>query len=347
MKSFRDINPYVVGILSVLILGAVVGGGFAVGTFNLLENTYEMEGIFEDASGLRVDDDVKLAGVEVGRVTGIEVDRASGNVRVQWVVDQGVDIREDAGAEIALSSLLGAKHIRILDPTAGERLMEDLPAEQRLIDQDRTKVPYDIFRLTRVSTESIEALETDQLNELLHDLADVTEGKSATVADLIEGINQVGGAINSREDQFATLLDEVDRLSATLADKDDELLMLVDTSSEILDLIIERRNDLSLVLGESADAIGELDRLISQNQSQLDSIFDSLAPTLDVVQRHQDDIDAGLAWLGPALLQQSQAGGNGPWSEIFVASLGPADSGIVCDLLDGVLGLGTPGCPTT
>lgn len=333
MKSFRDINPYVVGVVSVLLLGAMVGVAFAVGTFNLLEKTYEMEGVFADASGLRVDDDVKLAGVEVGRVTDIEVDRASGNVRVTWVVNQGVDIGEDSGAEIALSSLLGAKHIRILDPRAGERLMEDLPSEQRVVDLERTKVPYDIFRLTRVSTRSIEELNTDQLNELLVDLADITDGKGATVADLIEGINEVGGAINSREDQFATLLDEVDRLSATLADKDDELLTLVDSSAQVLDLIIERRNDLSIVLGEGADTIGELDRLIAENKEQIDSVLDSLAPTLDVVARHQDDIDAGLAWLGPAILQQSRAGGNGPWSEIFVASLGPADSGITCDLL--------------
>lgn len=347
MRSFRDINPYVVGIISVLLLGAVVGAGFAVGTFKLLEDTYEMQGVFSDASGLRVDDDVKLAGVEVGRVTDIEVDRASGNVRVIWVIDQGVDIGEDAGAEIALASLLGAKHIRILDPMAGDRLMADLPVEQRLIEVDRTKVPYDIFELTRVSTNQIRDLETEELNELLHDLADITDGKGATVADLIDGINKVGGAINSREQEFATLLDEVDRLSATLADKDDELLALVDTSSQVLDLIIERRNDLAIVLGESADAIGELDRLIADNQARLDSVLDSLAPTLDVVQRHQDDIDKGLAWLGPALLQQSRAGGNGPWSEIFVASLGPADSGITCDLLDGLLGLGTPGCPTT
>lgn len=352
MKSFRDINPYTVGIVSVLLLGTIVGVAFAIGTFNLLERTYAMEGVFADASGLRVDDDVKLAGVEVGRVTDIEVDRASGNVRVKWVVNQGVDIGEDAGAEIALSSLLGAKHIRILEPRAGERLMEDLPAQQRVVDLERTKVPYDIFRLTRESTRSIEELDTDQLNELLVDLADITDGKGATVADLIEGINRVGGAINSREAEFAGLLDEVDRLSATLADKDDELLNLVDTSAQVLDLIIERRNDLSIVLGESADAIGELDRLIAENEAQLDSVLTSLSTTLDVVARHQDDIDAGLAWLGPAIVQMSRGGGNGPWSEIFVASLGPADSGISCDLVGLLAGLGAvdggaSGCPTT
>lgn len=345
MKSFRDVNPYTVGIVSVLLLGAAVGFAFAVGLLNLFEKAYDVEGVFSDASGLRVGDDIKLAGVDVGRVTDIEVDRPSGNVRVKWVINDGVEVGQDAGAEIALSSLLGAKHIRILDPTAGDELLVDLPEEQRMIPLERTKVPFDIFELTRVATEGIQELNTDQVNELLVDLADITEGKQATVEDLTTGITKVGQAINSRSRQFNDLLDEVDRLSETLSDKDDELLALIDSSSAVLDLIIERRNDLAIVLGESAEAVRELDRVITENKDKLDSVLNSLAPTLDVVAEHQDDIDRGLAWLGPALLQQSRGGDQGPWGDLFVASLGPADSetlGQITAILEDALGGGAP-----
>ncbi|HAS09879.1 MAG TPA: MCE family protein, partial [Acidimicrobiaceae bacterium] len=37
MKSFRDRNPYIVGIISVLLLGGATGFAFLVGTLNLLE----------------------------------------------------------------------------------------------------------------------------------------------------------------------------------------------------------------------------------------------------------------------------------------------------------------------
>ena len=347
MKSFRDRNPYLVGLVSVLLLTGVTGFAFAVGLLKIFSQDYEVSAVFADASGLRTDDDVKLAGVEVGRVTNIEADRVNGRVRVTFVVNKGVDIGSGAGAEIRLSSLLGAKHIAIVAPTEGDTMMEELPEAARMIDgpcpDNRpaagcTAVPFDIFDLTRESTNRIEELDTDSLDELLSDLADVTDGKAATIADLIEGINRVGGVVNDRDEQFASLLDEIDRLSGTLADKDDEILLLVDTSSEILDLIIERRNDLAIVLGESADAVQELDRVIDDNYEQLDGILDSLAPTLDVVAAHQDDLDRGLAWLGPALVQQSRGGEQGPFSDIFVASLGPADSSTIGDLL-AVLGL--------
>lgn len=338
MKSFRDRNPYAVGIVTVLILGAMTGAAFLIGTLNLLEDTYSMEGVFSDASGLRVGDDVDLAGVEVGRVTDIEVDRPSGSVRVSWVIDKGVDIGNGAGAEIALSSLLGAKNIRIIDPVAGDTMMAELPTSQRIVPLERTKVPFDVFELTRIGTEGIQELDTEALNDLLVDLADITEGKAATVEDLAEGITRVGAAVNQRDQQFEALLDQADRLSGTLADKDDEILSLLDSSQRILDLIVERRNDLAIVLGESASAVQELNRVISDNKAELDSILDSLEPTLDVVAAHQDDIDRTLAWLGPGLLQQSRGGAQGPWQDIFVRSAGPDVVGALGDVYEIILG---------
>ena len=338
MKSFRDRNPYVVGLVSVLLLGAATGFAFLVGTLNLLEDTYAMQGVFSDASGLRGGDDVKVAGVKVGRVTDIEVDRASGNVRVEWEVDKGIDIADEAGAEIALASLLGAQHIRINDPMDGDIMMADLPEEQRTVPLERTKVPFDVFELTRIATEGIEELDTEALNDFVVDLADITDGKAATVDDLLTGIREVGAAINQRDQEFESLLDQADRLSTTLADKDDEIISLLDSSQRILDLIVERRNDLALVFGETADAVEELDRVISDNKAQIDGVLDSLAPTLDVVSANQDDLDRTLTWLGPALLQQSRGGEQGPWQDIFVRGLGPDVLGGLQDVYDIILG---------
>ena len=342
MKSFRDMNPYVVGLASVLLLGTAVGFAFLVGTLNLLEKAYPMHGVFTDASGLRGGDDVKLAGVKVGRVTGIEVDREAGAVIVNWVVDDGVEVRDDARAEIALSSLLGAKEVRILDAMDGDVAMADLPEEQREIPVERTKTPFDLFELTRVATEGVQELETEELNRFFVDLADITEGKRATVEDLLEGIQRVGAAVNDREEQFDDLLSQADRLSETLADKDDELISLLDSSEQILQLIVARRNDLALVLGETADTVQELDRLISTNRQQLDAALDSLSPILDVVSAQQDDVDRALAWLGPGILLQSRGGTHGPWQDIFVRSLGPDALGALQDVYADVLGVGRP-----
>jgi phospholipid/cholesterol/gamma-HCH transport system substrate-binding protein len=336
VRSFRDRNPYAVGLVSLLVIGAVTGAAFMVGLLRLLERTYEMEGTFTDAAGLRGGDEVKVAGVKVGRVTKISADRAAGQVKVEWVINQGVDIGEDAGADIALETLLGSKFIRITDPAAGDALMEELPRERRRIPVERTSTPVDVFDLTRDATERIEATDNDRLNQLINQLAQVTEGKRGTVEDLISGIDQFATAINERETQLDQLLDSADELAANLAAKDDTLVQLIDSSRTILEFLVQRREELSAALGAGSDAVRALSVLIDTNAAQLDAILSDLHPTLATVEAHLPELNRALSITGPAFYGQSLAGTHGPWQDIYVAALGPDILGLLEDVTGGV-----------
>ncbi|MGH9186924.1 MAG: MlaD family protein [Acidimicrobiales bacterium] len=351
MKSFRDRNPYAVGIVTVLLLLFLTGAAFAVGTYHLLERVYEMEGVFADAAGIKVSDDVKLAGVKVGRVTDIDVDRQNGHVVVTWVVNNGTELGKGTTAEIALVSLLGAKFLRLGGPVA-EPFLQELPREERVVPIERTKVPFDVFELTRVATEGVQGLHTDALNSIVNDLADITADKRQQVTDLVTALDTVSSAINERSAQLTSLLDRADALAATLAEKDQTLVQLIDASKQILDLITLRRDELAVALGQGSEAVGQLTRIIVDHEVGIDRILDTLDPALDVIDRSMNieecgyDIDqdaaqtpdascldVALAWLGPGFLQQVQAGTNGPWLEIFVRSLGPDILGTLCDIL--------------
>jgi phospholipid/cholesterol/gamma-HCH transport system substrate-binding protein len=348
VRSFRDRNPYAVGIVSVLVIGAITGLAFMVGLLHLLEHTYTMEGTFTQAAGLRGGDDVKVAGVKVGRVTKIEADRREGLVRVQWVINDGVDIRDDAEADIALETLLGSKYIRIREAAAGDSLMADLPRAQRVIPYQecggdglcvkRTTTPQDIFDITRQATDRINQTNNERLNQLVLQLAGITEGKRATVTDLIKGIGDVSTAITARDGQLAELLDRADTLSANLAAKDQKLVRLIDSSKVLLDFLVLRRDELATALGSGSDAVQALSRLIDANRSQLDAILDDLGPTLATVDRNLPDLNAALAVAGPAFYGQALAGSHGPWQDIYIAALGPDIIGI----LEDATGQGTP-----
>lgn len=348
MRSFRDRNPYAVGAISLLVIGALTGLAFMVGLLHLLERTYEMEGTFTQAAGLRNGDDVKMAGVKIGRVTGIHADREAGLVRVEWVVDQGIDIRDGARVDIALETLLGAKYLRIGDGDEGDELFEDLPRSRRVIPHEecsgdglcvqRTSTPEDIFDITREATDRIEATDNERLNQLIAQLADVTEGKHATVTDLIEGIRDVSTAIAEREGKLRSLLDHSDRFAANLASKDRELVRLIDASKVLLDLLVERRDQLSVALGEGSEAVAALARVIETNRVQLDAILDDLAPTLELVRANLPDLNRALAYAGPAFLGQALAGSHGPWQDIYIAALGPD----IIGLLEDATGQGGP-----
>jgi phospholipid/cholesterol/gamma-HCH transport system substrate-binding protein len=333
VKSFRDRNPYAVGIVSMLVIGLLTGLAFMVGLLHLLEDTYSMQGSFTDAAGLRKGDDVKVAGVKVGRVTGIEADREAGLVTVEWVVNDGVDIGQDAGADIALETLLGSKYVRITNPAEGAHLMADLPDEERQIPVERTTTPVDVFDLTREATVRIEETDNEKLNQLITQLAEITEGKRGTITDLIESVDTLASAINEREAQLDALLASADELAANLAAKDETLVALIDSSRTVLDFLIQRRDQVAAALGAGSDAVRSLSVLIDTNAAELDAILDDLHPTLATVDANLPALNRGLALTGPAFYGQSLAGTHGPWQDIYIASLGPDILGILDEVV--------------
>src|SRR4051812_16078606 len=233
MKAFRDRNPYFVGMASVAVIAVLVAMAFAVGTLHLLEHTYGVKGVFIDSGGIEAGNDVRVAGVKVGRVTGVHADYHAGNVVVTMVVNKGIHLGPDTHAEIALETLLGTKFVRLTGPVVRPYL-EQRQATQRVIPIEKTKTPFDIFELTKVATRGVEATDTAKLNELIKQLADVTEGKHDQITTLLTSITQLSDAINARDGQLRDLLDKADQLSGTLADKDQTLVALIDQSQGIL-----------------------------------------------------------------------------------------------------------------
>ena len=69
--SFSDLNPVSVGVATVVLAVLASTFAFAVGSVGILDDTYEMSGVFEESGGIRTGDRVRYAGVEIGRVTDV------------------------------------------------------------------------------------------------------------------------------------------------------------------------------------------------------------------------------------------------------------------------------------
>jgi len=340
-KAFRERNPYVIGITTVLLLAAFVGLAFSVGILHLLEKTYPVKAEFTDAAGVTSGTDVRVAGIKAGRVTGIKADRDRGKVVISMVVNQGIHLGPETHAEVALETLLGTRYVRLSGPVV-KPYLEDEPESARTIPNDRTKTPFDIFDITKIGTRSIEATDTTKLNQFIKDLADITDGKHDQIAQLLDGVNKVSTAVNDRDAQLRQLLDRFDQLSGLLADKDQTLVSLIDQSQGILNLVEARRNDIANGLNATDQLTGSLSTLLSANKGLLNSILATLHPTLDVISKNQQHVDAALSWIGPGSLGLAKATTHGPWADIYVRAIGPDVPGVLCGVIK------PPGvqCPT-
>ncbi|MHB8823009.1 MAG: outer membrane lipid asymmetry maintenance protein MlaD, partial [Pseudomonadaceae bacterium] len=97
------------GLLALLLLSLRVSG-LSVGN----ADTYKVYAFFDNIAGLTVRSKVTMAGVTIGKVTAIDLDRDSFTGRVTMEIQQDVDMLPvDSTASILTAGLLGEKYIGI------------------------------------------------------------------------------------------------------------------------------------------------------------------------------------------------------------------------------------------
>ena len=315
IRSFRDMNPYAIGLVSVFTIAVFVAVAFAVGVQHIGEQKYTVTAVFADSAGMRTGDDVRVAGVKVGRVGAVKADREHGNVKIELIVRDGVDLGPETTAEITLETLLGTKYVRLNGPVKAP-FLED--TENPVIPIERTTVPFDVFELARVGTRAIVETDTERLNLLVDQLATLTENRRQDVENLITGLQRVSASIEEREGALSTLLDRVETISATLDEKDRVLVRLLDQSQAVLDVLEANRDSFTRGLRGADTLTAQLASLTSKFKATLDNLLSTVHQTAQIVDRRQADLDRALAWLGPGTLGLAQAVNNGPWADIFV-----------------------------
>ena len=98
------------GILALLLLALRVSGLSPVSS----TDSYKLYAYFDNIAGLTVRSKVTMAGVTIGKVTAIDLDRDSYTGRVTLQLDKTVDnLPTDSTASILTAGLLGEKYIGI------------------------------------------------------------------------------------------------------------------------------------------------------------------------------------------------------------------------------------------
>ena len=109
------------GILALVFLAVKVSGV----SLSSDRESYRVLARFDDVSGLRLRSKVSMAGVTIGRVSGIDVDMDYGQAVVTMEIDgEEGRLTADTGARILTEGVLGARYVSLL-PGADEEVLRD------------------------------------------------------------------------------------------------------------------------------------------------------------------------------------------------------------------------------
>ncbi|KAB2388010.1 MCE family protein [Actinomadura montaniterrae] len=322
LKSFRDRNKIVVGLVSATALVLLLVSVFLVGTKGLLRDRYTVTGVFADTGGLSSGDDVRVAGVRVGEVTGVRPDFRRGQVLVTWKVDSGVDLGPSTSAQIEVANILGGRYLRLSGAVTTPHLA-DLPPAKRRIPLDRTQVPTTVNDVLNTSTRTVARLDTRSINTIVSELQGVDAEHRGRLSRTLVNLSKLAETVDGSSPQIKRMLAGGDRILALAHAKDQQLDRLLGNIQAMLDELQRRKAELAAFLGGGSRTVATLTKLIDDHQAQLVAVMSDLRGTLGTLRPQTGAFNDLLAWAGPTLSGLAGTGGYGPWLEVVATGLGP------------------------
>lgn len=273
----------------------------------------------EDAYKLRNGDDVKIAGVPVGRVTRVEPHPVGARIEMA-LTDRDVDLRPDAKMAVRPTTLLGGKSFVDLDPGSSQA-----SEFSGTIEADRARAPVEldhIFRdgLTAQAREGLgsfvdeldETLEEggadavggllDALEPTVDDLAAATEGltgrRDGDLTRMVDGFSAAAAGATEDMDALASTIGELDRFAGVLeqrggelqrtaaglpglVDRADSALVALDGTLQQLTATAPRLRPAIDDLGAAVDALGPLTTELRPLLAELRPAARDLRPAID------------------------------------------------------------------
>ena len=315
MKPFRERNPVIVGAVSLVVMALVLVAALRADDLPIIGGGDTYHAMFTEAGGLKVNDEVRIAGVRVGKVN--EVELADDQVKVTFKVDDAADFGADTRAAIKVKTILGSMFLA-LEPAGGGQLEEGatIPAE-------RTSSPFDVVEAFEGLASTSEQIDTDQLAESLTTLADLTRNTPDEFRGALSGLSRLSANVAAKDEQLNSLLVNLERVSKVLDARDEDIIKLMEDSDVLFRALVARREAVHELLVSSTKLSKELTALIRQSREDLAPALAHLENVVAVLNKNEDNLDSSLRLMAPFYRVFANTLGTGPWFDTWIANFPP------------------------
>ena len=315
MRPFRERNPVVVGAVSLVALAVLLVGALRADDLPIIGGGDTYQAMFSEAGGLAVDDEVRIAGVRVGKVDDIAL--VGDQVRVSFKVDEGAELGTGTRAAIKVKTILGSMFLA-LEPAGGGRLDEGAT-----IPAARTSSPFDVVEAFEGLASTSERIDTDQLAQSLTTLADLTRNTPDEFRGALDGLSRLSANIAAKDEQLNTLLVNLERVSTVLDERDEDIIELMRDGDVLFRALVARRDAVHDLLVSTTQLSRELTTLIRQSREDLRPALAHLENVVAVLNKNEDNLDSSLRLMAPFYRVFANTLGTGPWFDTWISNFPP------------------------
>jgi phospholipid/cholesterol/gamma-HCH transport system substrate-binding protein len=310
LRRVRRMGPGLkFGVFALVCLVLLAGLAVRIGNLSLFSHQTTYQAQLTDATGLQTSDDVKIAGVTVGQVTGISVQRGMAVVRFQ--VDNSVHLRASTQVGLKWHNLLGQQFLYLYPGPTGARLVADatIPASHDVASAS-------VGALLNALGPFLSAISPQQANVFVESVLAALQGNESQVNQLINDSATVSSTVGSLDSQVGQVIGNLDQVLTALAQRSSNVGTLLDNLQSVAQTLASHNNLLDSVVTNLSAVTGEFAGLVQSNQGNLQASINSLQSVTAEVQSHQQSLAAGLSTLGTGLNPYAEISSYGQWFQV-------------------------------
>ncbi|QFG22339.1 MCE family protein [Actinomadura sp. WMMB 499] len=294
----------VTGLLTAFIGAQIARLSFADG--------WTVSATFDDASGLAVGDEVKIAGAPVGRVEELKI--VDGRAKVRMHVNESVSVPSDSEAAIRWRDAMGSRVVYLIPGTSPEEMRPGAHIT-------RTRSVVDAGALIDQLAPLTESIDPTQVNTVLVSLAQALNGNAAEIDKLIVNVDRLSSTIAARRATLKQMLADYATITEIIARRDQQIGKAVDGLVDLSGAFADNRKLVDEAIVELATMARTSDAVLTGNSRELSAVVARLSELTSGVRRNVGTLADVLGTASPKLQRIFAATDNGTYIEAAIPCL--------------------------
>lgn len=278
-------------------------------------DTVEYTAEFADVSGLRVGDDVKAAGVRVGKVDAIEVTDEGADVTVTVLEDQ--PLLDSTRLVMRYQNLLGQRYIGLVQgPERGSAIEDGARIPVALTDPG-----FDLTGLLNGFRPLFRVLQPADVNTLATSLVKVLQGEGGTVEQLLRQTGQLTNFLADRDDVIGQVMTNLKPVLDNLAGQGDELSSTIRELRALMTGLARDRKSIGASIDGVSRLVGATSSLLKEVKVPLVRTTDRLVTVADMFARSRKNLERAIPAFGEIFESLGRATSYESALNVYVCSL--------------------------
>jgi phospholipid/cholesterol/gamma-HCH transport system substrate-binding protein len=152
----------------------------------------------DDAASVRQGDEVRMAGIPVGKITGLSLE--GDRVRVRSDVANSAFVGNESTIEVRMLTVVGGYYVNLIS-------LGNTPLGNAAIPQERVTMPYSLIRTLNDATKITDNVNPQPINQSLNQIQNGLNGTNIeTLNSVIEAGNTIMSTVDRQRGQITKIL---------------------------------------------------------------------------------------------------------------------------------------------